>query len=213
MDREDSPVRELVGAARDGQQSAWDELVARYTPLVVSVIRGYRLQSSDAEDVAQTVWLRLVEHLDEIREPQALPGWIVTTTRNECLRTIRLRQRAQPFDPLAATGAARAADAVQASRSVFTEVSVVDDMARAARHEALLQAFAGLSTLQRELLLLLMTDPPIPYAEVGRRLGMPVGSIGPTRARALERIRRHPAVATSLAQSTAAEGREVRRPS
>jgi RNA polymerase sigma factor (sigma-70 family) len=208
VDPDDSPVPDLVRGARDGEQSAWNELVERYTPLVLSVVRGYRLQGSDTDDVVQTLWLRLVEHLGDIREPLALPGWIVTTARHECLRTLRLRQRTQPFDPLATTRASEMAEIGVDGRPTDVDV-VLEDLTQASRHEALLRAFAALSDSQRELLLLLMTDPPTAYAEISRRLGIPVGSIGPTRKRALQRLREHPAVRDWMVASATDEAREV----
>jgi RNA polymerase sigma factor (sigma-70 family) len=184
-DDEPSPVPWLVAAAVDGDAAAWQELVARYTPLVLSVVRRHRLQDDDAEDVVQTLWLRLVEHLGELREPAALPGWILTTVRNECLRVIRGRRVLPSSDPFAHRGAAGA--------------EVVDEpmdttMLEDERHAALLAAMAVLPQRQRELLALLIEDPPVPYEEISTRLGIPVGSIGPTRARALARVRAHPDV-------------------
>src|SRR3954469_16592978 len=92
-------VEQLVEAARAGDAAAWDALFDRYLPLVTAVIRRLRLSPSDADDVNQTVWLRLVEHLDTLREPQALPGWLATTARNEGLRLIKRRGRDVPVDP------------------------------------------------------------------------------------------------------------------
>src|SRR5690349_6704989 len=92
-------VDELVRAARAGDAAAWDALVDRYLPLVTAVIRRLRLSAADADDVNQTVWLRLVEHLDTLREPKALPGWLATTARNEGLRAIRRKGRDLPVDP------------------------------------------------------------------------------------------------------------------
>ena len=89
---------ELVAAAAQGDQRAWAALVERYVPLVYSIIRRYRLSDKDAEDVSQTVWLRLVEHLGAIREPQALPGWLATTTRHEALGVLRSKRRTDPVD-------------------------------------------------------------------------------------------------------------------
>ena len=94
---------DLVTRARAGDQASWNALVDRFLPLVNGVIRRFRLSSADADDVNQTVWLRLVEHLGDLREPRALPGWLVTTTRNEALRVIRLRGRAIPVDPQGVT--------------------------------------------------------------------------------------------------------------
>ena len=180
------PVPELVAAAVAGDQGAWGRLVSRYTPLVLSVVRRHRLQGTDAEDVVQTVWLRLVEHLGDLREPAALPGWIVTTTRNECFRTVRARRVVPSEDPTVHRQRVAADPAVDPA----VDVGLLD----AERHEALLAALAELPERQRALLLLLITDPPTAYEEISARLGIPVGSIGPTRARALSRIRAHPAV-------------------
>src|SRR3954464_4923539 len=96
-------VEELVDAARAGDAAAWDALVDRFLPLVTAVIRRLRLSAADADDVNQTVWLRLVEHLDRLREPRALPGWLATTARNEGLRVIRQRARDLPVDPAGTT--------------------------------------------------------------------------------------------------------------
>ena len=90
--RDDPTVVALVTRARDGDKDAWDELVERYAPLVFSVCRRYRLAPPDIDDVGQSVWLRLVEHLPGLREPAALPGWIATTTQRECFR-LRLARR------------------------------------------------------------------------------------------------------------------------
>ena len=87
--RDDPVVIDLVTRARDGDQQAWDALVERYAPLIWSICRRYRLGGPDAEDVAQSVWLQLVNHLDKIRDPAALPGWLATTTRRACGRVVR----------------------------------------------------------------------------------------------------------------------------
>jgi RNA polymerase sigma factor (sigma-70 family) len=203
----DPPVSELVLAARAGQQEAWNGLVERYTPLVLSVVRRHRLQGSDTEDVMQTLWLRLVEHLGEIREPEALPGWIATTTRNECMRLIRARQRTRPFDPMEASPLDVGADPGSTDNTPLDD-AVLERLAQTERHEVLLSAFAELSDQHRELLLLLVADPPLSYTEISSRLSIPIGSIGPTRARALQRIRQSPAVAAAMSGRT----REVNRP-
>jgi RNA polymerase sigma factor (sigma-70 family) len=183
-DGDENPVPQLVAAALDGDHASWNALVDRYTPLVLSVVRRHRLQGSDSEDVVQTVWLRLVENLGGIREPAALPGWIVTTARNECLHVIRRQRLASPTD-LGEEG--------------WPDGSAEPaDMLTAERHEALLMALAELPERQRALLLLLIEDPPVPYDEISRRLGLPIGSIGPTRARALARVRAFQAVQALL---------------
>jgi RNA polymerase sigma factor (sigma-70 family) len=137
--------------------------------------------------VVQTVWLRLVEHLRGIRQPAALPGWIVTTARNECLHVIRSQKVVSPTDPGEEGWPEGAGDP-----------AIDSDLLEAERHEALLIALAELPARQRALLLLLIVDPPLSFEEISRRLGLPVGSIGPTRARALARVRARPAVQALL---------------
>ncbi len=181
-------VTALVVRARDGDQAAWDTLVERFLPLVTALISRHRLTGPDAQDVNQTVWLRLVEHLVTIREPRALPGWIATTTRHECLAQIRRRGRATPVDPLDDWSLDRAAD----------QPSVDASLLREERHQALRDGLAEIPPDRRRLLELLATDPAPSYEEISRTLGIPVGSIGPTRARALDQLRRTPAVRALL---------------
>jgi RNA polymerase sigma factor (sigma-70 family) len=180
-------VSVLVRAAADGDREAWNALVDRYIRLVWSVTHAYRLTARDAEDVSQTVWLRLVEHLGDIREPRALPKWIMTTTKHESLRLIRGAQRELPVDPL-----------TDNSLEAPDHEEVDAELLRSERHQALRDGLAELSAPHRELLLLLVADPPISYREISRLLDIPVGSIGPTRARCLERLRATPAVRAFL---------------
>jgi RNA polymerase sigma factor (sigma-70 family) len=168
----------LVRASAAGDEDAWNELVDRYAHLVVAVTRQYRLPPADAQDVSQTVWLRLVEHLSDIREPAALPGWIVSTTRHECLRQLRVIGRTVPVDPM---------NAWQLDRPDPGELD--SDVLEAERQQALRDALAELAPEQRALLTLLAADPPPSYAEISRILDMPVGSIGPTRGRILDKLR------------------------
>lgn len=177
-------LTDLVRAAGGGDERAWTRLVERFLPLVRSVIRSHRLVGQDAEDVSQILWLRLVEHLKDIREPRALPGWIRTTTRNECVQVLTRGKRTVPVG-----------FAVEPRAEQWVGAAVDDDLLRAERHQTLLQAMAELPDHQRELLTLMVADPPLSYAEISRRLGMPIGSIGPTRARALQRLRESCAVA------------------
>ena len=194
-DDEAVDVAVLVAAAADGDEGAWGEIVHRYSPVLTRVISGFRLSGEERDDVAQTVWLRLVEHLGGLREPRALPGWILTTARHEALRAVRQLDRTRPED---------LEDEVWSSRLATTDEHDAE-LERAERHVALLEAFACLSVREQEMLRLLVTDPPIPYAEISRRMGIPVGSIGPGRARALERLRRSPAVA-ALFENAVPEG-------
>ena len=91
--RDDPVVTDLVTRARNGDRQAWDALVERYAPLIWSICRRHRLGGADAEDVGQSVWLKLVDQLDTLRDPAALPGWLVTTTRLECGRILRAARR------------------------------------------------------------------------------------------------------------------------
>jgi RNA polymerase sigma factor (sigma-70 family) len=180
-----------VAAARDGDRAAWDSLVEQYMPLVLGVARRYRLCPEDVADASQAVWLRLVEHLDDIREPRALPGWIVTTTKNEALRLLSTRQRAIPVDPLTSL----------ALNDVPDDESVEDDLLRLERHQALREGLRELRPQHRALLQLLLSDPPLSYDDISRQLGIPKGSIGPTRARCLEALRNTAALSAFLCTS------------
>jgi RNA polymerase sigma factor (sigma-70 family) len=181
--RDDPAVIRLVTGARDGDKSAWDELVERYAPLVWSVSRRYRLSAEDIDDVGQSVWLLLIEHLPGLREPAALPGWIATTTQRECLRVLRVGRRVEPVDPADADP-----DVPDAAVAVDEELLLHE------RREALRAAFGQLSPRYQLLLSMLTQDPPVPYSEISRKLHMPVGSIGPNRARCLDRLRQAPAL-------------------
>lgn len=190
-------VAALVQGARHGDQQAWDELVERFLPLVSALIARHRLRGHDADDVNQTVWLRLVEHLGDLREPRALPGWIVTTTRHECLRVIDRSRRTLAVDPLSAPQFDRPDE----------QGALDEDLLTLERQQALRAALAELPDDRRELLTLLLADPPLPYREVSRLLGIPVGSIGPTRARALEQLRNSNALRGFLAGASTEQRR------
>ncbi|MET7393374.1 sigma-70 family RNA polymerase sigma factor [Dactylosporangium sp. NPDC005572] len=189
--RDDPTLVALVLAARDGSQTAWDQLVERYAPLVYGICRRHGLAGMDVDDVGASVWLRLVERLDTIREPAALPGWIATTTRNECLRALRARQRTIPAEP---------DERLAADDPPFDDWLVAQE-----RGIALRAAFAGLPDRCRRLLSLLFADPPTPYSEISAAIGIAVGAIGPNRQRCLDRLRRDPALASLL------DGTEVAR--
>jgi RNA polymerase sigma factor (sigma-70 family) len=129
--------------------------VDHYTPLLGSVIRRFRLIAAETQDVAQTVWLRLVEHLSGLREPRALPMWIITTGKQESLRCLSDRRRSVPYDP---------PDPSWPSWPSFQaeDPEPEADLLRADRHEALLAGLAELPARQRELLLLLVADTRAP---------------------------------------------------
>jgi RNA polymerase sigma factor (sigma-70 family) len=187
----DAPsITDLVTRARNGDKQAWDALVERYAPLIWSICRRHRLDDADADDVGQTVWLQLVTQLDRVRDPGALPGWLVTTTRRECSRVLR------------------ATRGTQAASYPLDAESIPDVRADTAEHELLLAergaalrtALECLPPCCQRLIAMLIEDPPVPYATISDKLGIPVGSIGPNRGRCLEKLRRHPAIAALIAE-------------
>jgi RNA polymerase sigma factor (sigma-70 family) len=174
--RDDPSVVALVARAAGSDQDAWNELVERYAPLVWGICTRYRLSSHDIEDVGQNVWLRLVEQLGKLREPAALPGWLATTTSRECLRVV--------------TTAQRLGTSLDDAPEVADDVVIDEEILRTERDAALRSAFAELSPRCRQLLAMLISDPPHSYSQISATLEIPMGSIGPQRARCLERLRR-----------------------
>ena len=181
----DVPVTDLVMRAREGDQRAWDAIVERYAPRVWSICRRYRLAGADAGDAGQAVWLQLVDQIGQIRDPAALPGWLATTTRRECGRIVRTARRTCPPGHGLDVGDIPDEQATPA----------YDQLLLAERHAALREALADLPPPCQRLIALLTEDPPVPYAQISARLGIPLGSIGPTRRRCLAKLRRHPAIA------------------
>jgi RNA polymerase sigma factor (sigma-70 family) len=173
----DSDNAALLARVVDGDESGWNELVARFAGLVWSVARSFRLPAATTDDVVQTVWLRLAEHSSRIREPDRLAGWLATATRNEALRVIKGQQRVVPH-----TGFAESSDPT--SRSI--EDVITDDVTL----RAVLQAFDALPAADQQLLRLLCTVPPLDYQTIADILGRSIGSIGPSRARSLDKLRR-----------------------
>ena len=170
----------LLRAASEGDQEAWNAITDRFTSLLWSVARSYRLGSDDAEDVVQNTWLRLLENLTRIDNPEALPGWLATTARREALGILRRRGR---------TVLTRDEDlGVDLADPASTELdsALLEDE----RDVELWASFAKLPERCQQLLRVLMAcDRPV-YAEVSAAFDMPIGSIGPTRMRCLERLRK-----------------------
>ncbi|WP_043622731.1 RNA polymerase sigma factor [Nonomuraea candida] len=189
--RDDPQVVALVGKARKGDQGAWDAIVERYSPLLWSICLRYRLTSADALDVAQTVWLRLVEHLGELREPAALPGWIAMVAQRECMRQYRTTRRRHDSEFLLDV-------------DLKDDTVVVDEeVERAQRNLALRTALAELPDYCRTLLGCFLSETPMSYAQISDLLGVPIGGIGPQRARCLARLRRSPHLAGFIGPDTA----------
>jgi RNA polymerase sigma factor (sigma-70 family) len=193
--RDDLAVTELVTRAHDGDQQAWDALVERYAPLIWSICRRYQLAGADAEDAAQAVWLRLVDQLDKVRDPAAIAGWLATTTRRECCRVLRAGRRPRAAWP------ALDAEAIPDEQARTAE----HELLAAERHAALREALAQLTSREQQLIAILTADPPVSYSEISARLGIPVGSIGPTRGRCLDKLRRYPAIAALIGVEAEAE--------
>jgi RNA polymerase sigma factor (sigma-70 family) len=170
----------LLRLAAGGDQHAWNELVDRFTGLLWATCRAHRLSPADAGDVCQLTWLRLLEHLDTIRDPARLPGWLATTCRRECLVLLRQQRRLQPVEDERLLGAGD--DDVPADRAVLVED----------RDAVLWRAFGELGERCRgilEVLVVLAEDGPPSYRSAAQALGVPVGTLGPTRGRCLARLR------------------------
>jgi len=192
MDR--SPAL-LLKAAADGDQQAWNQIVDDYHRLVWSVARGFRLSVADSADVSQTTWLRLVENLDRIQNPDQLAGWLATTTRRESLRLLRKAQREIPDSEEADQNPSFFSDAEDDGDP---EAALVAEQDRS----DLWQAFATLSERCRNLLRVVAVTPLESYAAVAEALGMRVGSIGPTRSRCLENLKRALKALSSVPETT-----------
>lgn len=172
-------VAAALRRAAAGDQQAWNELVDAFSGMLWAVVSGFRLGRSDTTDVVQSTWLRLVENLDKIKQPEALGGWLVTTARREALRHLRLRAREVVTDdedrfdvapPILPPGPEDEALARERDRQVWTAFNRLPDNCRVLLH--------------------LLSVVVMSYAEVAVALQMPVGSIGPTRSRCLDRLRR-----------------------
>lgn len=170
----------LVQGAACGDRDCWDALVERFSGLVWSVARGFGTSQADAAEISQTTWLRLAEHINRIEHPERVGAWLVTTTRRECLRQWRLRGREVLVDENQPELEPRIAPRRSAEWRVLAEE----------RDAALWRCLEQLPERSRTLVLMLMTDPPIPYSEIAETLDMPIGSIGPTRSRILATLRR-----------------------
>jgi RNA polymerase sigma factor (sigma-70 family) len=166
----------LLRRVIEGDQRAWDELVGRFGGLVWSIARGYRLGAL-TDDVVQTVWLRLAENCDRIRDPERLAAWLATTTRNEALRVSKKQARMLSVGDVP--------EVVDNTVSSLEELITDDDTL-----VQVMQAFAKLSPADQNLLRLLCSVPPLDYATIATMIDRPIGSIGPSRERTLARLRK-----------------------
>lgn len=174
----ESDSKALLEAAAAGDQRAWDRIVDRYSGLVWTVARSFRLSAADAADIHQATWLRLVEQLGRIREPERLGAWLATTARREALALLR-----------------RTGNDVLIGDHFFlepprpTQPELDHDLLREERDKSLWAAVNALPVSCQRLLKLLLIDPPPTYSEVSAALEIPIGSIGPTRSRCLEQLK------------------------
>ena len=173
----------LARLAAAGDEAAWSGLVRLFGGLVWSVARAHGLGTADAEEVFQTTWLRLTEHVGRLKEPDRVGAWLATTARNESLKTIRAGRRAAPTDDL---------DLLDRGDDVTPELLLLESeeaAAQSARVRRVWSAYQQLPARCRELLRVLIATPPLPYAQVATMFGIAVGSIGPTRGRCLRQLR------------------------
>lgn len=169
----------LVRRAAEGDMRAWERLVDQYARLIWSITVDFKLAESDAADVAQTTWLRLLEHIHHIEYPDRVGSWLAATARNECLRSLAARKEAVLTD----------VEAEVISEMAAATLEVTDRILADERDQVVRDALSRLPRRWQRLLELLMADPPTPYADISDELGLPVGSIGPTRSRCLSRLR------------------------
>lgn len=185
----DQPLPDLVAGALDGRQDAWDALVARLQRVVWKAVNMMTFDHEIRDDAFAATWLRLAERLHTIREPEKLPGWLATTATNEVRQIVRQRGRAVPVADTAMSGAGDRTgdvlDRVAGDDGDHAAGLVLADARRGVR-----EAFAQLDEGCRELLsVLVLADPPIPYDEASLILGRPVGALGPSRRRCLDKMK------------------------
>jgi RNA polymerase sigma factor (sigma-70 family) len=171
-------VAQLVRRAAHGDRRAWERLVDQYARLIWSITSEFRLVESDAADVAQTTWLRLLEHIDRIQYPDRVGSWLAATARNECLRSLAARKRI-----------VLGHEEGEFTEAVAHEPDVDARLLADERAQVVRDALSHLPRRWQRLLELLMADPPASYAEISDQLDLPIGSIGPTRSRCLARLR------------------------
>ena len=169
-------VTETVRAAATGDAPAWDRLMDAYGRLIWAITRDYKLSDSDASDVVQTTWLRLVEHIGRLERPERVAAWLATTARNECLRCIAARKR------VVLVGEENGLENIAGFAQPVDEALLAAERARTVR-----DALKLLPHRWQRLMELIMAEQP--YAVIADRLSVPVGSIGPTRGRCLDRLR------------------------
>ena len=168
----------MVQRAAQGDQRAWERLVHQYARLIWAITRQFKLSESDAADVSQATWLRLFEHIDKLDHPERVGSWLAATARNECLRSLAARKKVIPVE-----------DEVTLKSDLTSAPEIDEQLLADERAADVRRALSHLPDRSQQLLEMLMADPPATYAEISDKLGLPVGSIGPTRGRCLETLR------------------------
>jgi RNA polymerase sigma factor (sigma-70 family) len=172
-------VAELLRLAGNGDEAAWEEIIWRYRGLVLARVRLFRLQDADAHDAVQMTWLRLIENCHRIQFPELLGSWLATTAERECLSILRTIARSTNHDPTMM-------DTLAANPAESPEQRVIGrDTTRMLR-----DLVAELEPREQTLVRALFSDQPTSYAELAHIVRVPLGSLGPTRARVLRKLRR-----------------------
>ena len=205
---DDPPVADLVTRATNGDQGAWSALVDRYAPLIWSICRKHSLGDADAHDVGQAVWLQLVNQLSDVRDPAALAGWLAATTRRECGKVRRAAREPKTGGHALDAGSILDEQAGMAGHELSAAES---ELPAAERDAALREAFTRLPPCCQQLIAMLTEDPPVPDAQISAGLGIPPGSIGPSRRRCLDKLRQDPALAALISPGAASAGGELSR--
>jgi RNA polymerase sigma factor (sigma-70 family) len=172
----DRSIAELLAGIGDRDPASWSEIVRRFEPMLLGRARRYQLQQSDVLDAVQTTWLRLAENWHRVENPERLGGWLATTLHRECLRILRARRSIAPDDGLV-------------ERATDPNTGPEQRLVAAETVAAVRRLIDGLHARHRELLDALFDGDDRPYADLSRRMSIPIGSIGPTRARCLRRLR------------------------
>jgi RNA polymerase sigma factor (sigma-70 family) len=180
-------IGDIFMTAREGKETAWAMLLDRLSSMIKSIAHSYRLNYDDIGEITQTAWLRLLENADYIREPHAVGSWLAVTTRRECIKATRSRARERSMEV----------------EFIAEALGIGDDdtelpISRSERHDALAEALEKLPVHQRLLLRTLMAEPTPSYLAISQALKLPIGSIGPTRGRALARLRENGALRAAL---------------
>ena len=190
-------VTALVHKAALGEERAWALLVGRFDATIRAVARRHRLSAADRDEVAQRTWLQLVRHISRVKDGAALGGWLTTTARRECLRVLEAARRDVPVDE---PNVGEEADGT----------SMEDHILATERREALHRALDAAPAHERRLMRLLLEAPALSYDQVSAALGIPTGSIGPTRQRCIARLRGDSRLASVVGLHATARGTEQR---